>query len=128
MASMIDSEAFFASRCERAGLSGQIVKKLKSLGWSTSATFAFSVLDQNDEKAWIDKVLQPVLGDDRSDAARLRRMFLEAYTHTAADLKRQTELTEQDAPRRHADCHLRSWMRTWPCCKRKSCRSRSRVV
>lgn len=100
MASMIDSEAFFASRCERAGLSGQVVKKLKSLGWSTYATFAFSVLDQNDEKAWIDKVLQPVLGDDRSDAARLRRMFLEAYTHTAADLKRQTELTEQDAPRR----------------------------
>ena len=100
MASMIDSEAFFASRCERAGLSGQVVKKLKSLGWSTYATFAFSVLDQNDEKAWIDKVLQPVLGDDRSDAARLRRMFLEAYTHTAADLRRQTELTEQDAPRR----------------------------
>ncbi|CAE7928433.1 unnamed protein product, partial [Symbiodinium necroappetens] len=100
MASMIDSEAFFASRCERAGLSGQVVKKLKSLGWSTYATFACSVLDQNDEKSWIDKVIQPVLGDDRSDAARLRRMFLEAYTHTAADLKRQTELTEQDAPRR----------------------------
>eukprot|EP00439_Symbiodinium_sp_Y106_P003021 s8012_g1.t1 len=27
-------------------------------------------------------------------------MFLEAYTHTVADLKRQTEITELDAPRR----------------------------
>ena len=100
MASMIDSEAFFASRCERAGLPKPVVEKLRELGWATYATFAFCVLDQNDEKAWETKIIQPVLGADLTHAARLRRMFLEAYTHTVADLKRQTEITELDAPRR----------------------------
>ncbi|CAE7739197.1 unnamed protein product [Symbiodinium sp. CCMP2592] len=98
--SMVDSEPVFASRCERVGLPETVVKKLKSLGWDTYATFAFCIQNQTDEKAFADRVLRPVLGDDQTHAARLRRIFMEAYTMTAADLKRLTDASEHDAPRK----------------------------
>lgn len=98
--SLVDSEAVFASRCARISIPEEAVKKLQSLGWSTYGTFAFSIQNQSDDKAFTDTVLKPVLGADQTHAAKLRRLFLESFTMAAAELKRQTDATEHEAPRR----------------------------
>ena len=98
--SLVDSEPVFAARCDRISIPEAVCKKLKSLGWDTYGTFAFCIQNQSDEKAFNETVLKPVLGADQTHAAKLRRLYMESFTMAAAELKRQTEATEYDTPRK----------------------------
>ena len=102
--SLVDSNAVFESRALAIGLSAATVNALALRGWVTHATFAFSVATNpgaGDDQAFIDGVLVPVLGREQHvDAPKLRRLFFESHTLTAADLRRKVDATEQEAPRK----------------------------
>ena len=92
--SLVDSNAVFESRALAIGISQDTVNALGLRGWVTHATFAFSVATNpgtGDDQPFIDGVLIPILGrEDHVDAAKLRRLFYESHTLTAADLRRKT--------------------------------------
>ena len=102
--SLVDSNAVFESRALAIGLSAATVNALALRGWVTHATFAFFVATNpgaGDDQAFIDGVLVPVLGREQHvDAPKLRRLFFESHTLTAADLRRKVDATEQEAPRK----------------------------
>ena len=102
--SVVDSKAAFAARCAKIGLPDGVVETLDKKGWGTHATFAFStavVPGSGDDSKFVKEVLEPILGSaTHEQAANLRRLHFESYTLTAADLKRQTETSENDLPRK----------------------------
>ena len=101
---VVDSEAVFSSRCAKVGLSQGAIATLRAKGWGTHSNFAFStavIPGQGDDSVFVRDVITAVLGDaDHASAAALRRLHFESYTLTAAELKRQTENTESDVPRK----------------------------
>ena len=102
--SLVDSTAVFENRALAIGLTKPTVDALARRGWVTHATFAFSVATNpsaGDDQAFVDGVLTPILGrDDHVDAPKLRRLFFESHTLTAADLRRKVDASEQEAPRK----------------------------
>ncbi|CAE7881480.1 unnamed protein product, partial [Symbiodinium necroappetens] len=86
------------------GLSQGAIDTLRAKGWGTHANFAFStavIPGQGDDSVFVRDVITAVLGDaDHASAAALRRLHFESYTLAAAELKRQTENTESDVPRK----------------------------
>ena len=102
--SLVDSNAVFESRALAIGISQDTVNALGLRGWVTHATFAFSVATNpgtGDDQPFIDGVLIPILGrEDHVDAPKLRRLFYESHTLTAADLRRKVDANEQEAPRK----------------------------
>ena len=102
--SVVDSEAVFAARCAKVGLSERAVTALRDKGWGTYANFAFSaavVPGQGGDSIFVRDVITAILGSaDHASAAALRRLHFESYTLTAAEIKRQTEATESDVPRK----------------------------
>ena len=98
--SVVDSKA---ARCAKIGLPDNVVENLGKKGWGTRATFAFStavVPGSGDDSKFVKEVVEPILGSaTHEQAANLRRLHFESYTLTAADLKRQTETSENDLPR-----------------------------
>ncbi|CAE7029855.1 unnamed protein product [Symbiodinium sp. CCMP2592] len=101
---VVDSEAVFEARCAKVGLSSATIAALKGKGWGTFANFAFStsfIPGQGEDSVFVRDVVVAVLGSsDHASAAALRRLHFESYTLTAAELKRQTEATESDVPRK----------------------------
>eukprot|EP00435_Cladocopium_sp_Y103_P061595 s739_g23.t1 len=100
---MVDSTAVFEGRARTIGISDAILNAMGLRGWTTHATFAFSVATQPgvDEQAFSDGVVVPILGAaDHVDAPKLRRLFFESHTLTAADLRRKVDSNEQEAPRK----------------------------
>ena len=102
--SLVDSTAVFENRALSIGLTNPTVEALARRGWVTHATFAFSVATNpstGDDQAFVDGVLVPILGrGDHIDAPKLRRLFFESHTLTAADLCRKVDSSEQEAPRK----------------------------
>jgi len=102
--SLVDSNAVFESRALAIGLSQETVNALALRGWVTHATFAFLVATNHgtgDDQPFIDGVLIPILGrEDHVDAPKIRRLFYESHTLTAADLRRKVDANEQEAPRK----------------------------
>eukprot|EP00435_Cladocopium_sp_Y103_P016169 s6141_g4.t1 len=101
--SMVDSTAVFEGRARVIGISDAIINAMGLRGWTTHATYAFSVATQPgvDEQAFIDGVVTPILGaPEHVDAPKLRRLFFESHTLTAADLRRKVDANEQEAPRK----------------------------
>eukprot|EP00435_Cladocopium_sp_Y103_P012604 s5263_g3.t1 len=101
--SMVDSTAVFEGRAKAIGLTEAVVHSMGLRGWTTHATFAFSVATQPgvDEQAFLDGVVIPVLGSaEHTDAPKLRRLFFESHTLTSADLRRKVDATETEAPRK----------------------------
>lgn len=100
----IDSEVVFQARCEAIGISAVTFNNLKNRGWATFGSYAFSVTTNPGQLTDADfdtKVAIPVLGAiAHPDAARLRRLLFESYTVTASELKRKTESSESDAPKK----------------------------
>ena len=96
--SLVDSNAVFESRALAIGISQDTVNALGLRGWVTHATFAFSVATNpgtGDDQPFIDGVLIPILGrEDHVDAPKLRRLFYESHTLTAADLRRKVDANE----------------------------------
>eukprot|EP00435_Cladocopium_sp_Y103_P039326 s4108_g10.t1 len=101
--SLVDSTAVFDARARTIGIPDATLNQMNLRGWTTHATFAFSVATQPgvDEQAFIDGVVVPILGQpDHIDAPKLRRLFFESHTLTAADLRRKVDSTELEAPRK----------------------------
>ena len=81
--SLVDSAAVFEGRARVIGLPDATINAMGLRGWTTHATFAFSVATQPgvDEQAFVDGVVVPLLGaPDHIEAPKLRRLFFEAHT------------------------------------------------
>lgn len=101
--SLVDSNAVFEARARSIGLSEEVITAMAVKGWTTHGTYAFSVATQPgaDEQAFLDGVIVPLLTTpDHPEAPKLRRLFFEAHTLTAAELRRKVDATEQEAPRK----------------------------
>ena len=101
--SLVDSNAVFESRARTIGISDQVLTNMGLRGWTTHATYAFSVATQPgaDEQAFMDGVITPILGNpDHPDAPKLRRLFFASHTLTSAELRRKVDSTETEAPRK----------------------------
>ena len=99
----LESDAVFFSRISALGLSEEVAGRFREKGWTTLGAFAFCSAytpGQADDAAF-QPVLQFLVGEaDGADAALVRRLFFEAYTMAAADLKKRIEKTDEDPPRR----------------------------
>ena len=90
MASIIESEAVFEARLRACGLETRAAD-FKARGWSTLSTFAFSsswAPGTGDDSNFVAQVLRPLLGSaTHVDVPKVRKLYFEAYTMVAADLK-----------------------------------------
>ena len=101
--SLVDSTPVFEARARAIGIDDQVITQMGLRGWVSHATYAFSVATTpgGDEQIFADGVITPLLGNaDHRDAPKLRRLFFEAHTLTAAEMKRKVDSTEQEAPRK----------------------------
>ncbi|CAE7793477.1 unnamed protein product [Symbiodinium sp. CCMP2592] len=98
------SQAIFRQRCLAVGLPGEVIDRLELRGWGTFANFAHAPTatpGTAGAEAAVRVVLEAVLGDTHaSHDAALRRLHWEAWTLTAADLKRKVDGTDESAPRK----------------------------
>ena len=102
--SYVDSEVVFKARCDEIKISSDTFNSLKSKGWATFGSYAFSVSTnpgQISDDDFDAKVAIPVLGSSgHAEAALLRRLLFESYTLTATELRRKTDSTETDGPKK----------------------------
>ena len=101
--SLVDSTAVFEARATSIGVPEDVLAAMALKGWVSHGTYAFAVATQPgaDEQAFLDGVIIPLLGAaDHIAAPKLRRLFFESHTLTSAELRRQVDATEQEAPRK----------------------------
>ena len=102
--SYVDSKAIFRQRCLAVGLPTEVVDRLDFRGWSTFANFAHAPTatpGTAGAEVAIKTVLDAILGDSlAAHEAALRRLHWEAWTLTAADLKRKVDGTDEAGPRK----------------------------
>ena len=87
------SAAYFRDSCDQCGVL-DLHKQLCDFGWPTLGKFAFSssyMPGQPDDSAFIKAVVDR-LGLDELDprVAGLRRLFFEAYTVSASEMRRRS--------------------------------------
>ena len=92
MSAPIDSIPVFKQRCHDLGL-GPCYAAMVSAGWDTLAKFAFSTSytpgGAAGDDVFLKDVVRPVIGSDEGpEKPLLRRLFYEAFTLAAADLRR----------------------------------------
>ena len=94
MASLIESEAVFSSRLRACGLEAYEAA-FAAKGWKTLSTFAFAsswAPGSGDDMAFVNQVLRPILGGaDHADTPKIRKLYFEAFTMVAADLRSKLE-------------------------------------
>ena len=104
MASTADSEAYFDQRMNTLGLPMPVQTDMRTRGWTSMGSFAFSSPfqpGQSDEGPFVQGVLVPLLGANwGADVAtpRVRRLYFEAHTISVQDLRRRVENREDDQP------------------------------
>ena len=102
--SYVDSKAIFRQRCLAVGLPTEVVDRLDLRGWNTFANFAHAPTatpGTAGAEAAVKVVLDAVLGETpAAHEAALRRLHWEAWTLTAADLKRKVDGTDEATPRK----------------------------
>ena len=100
----LDCAAVFRARAQDLGLEEPHVNALAGKGWDMFSRFAFAsshTPGNPDDSSYIEAVQNAVLGTgDQPLAPVLKRLYFEAYTAVAADLRRKWERTEGDAPRK----------------------------
>ena len=101
-----DSAAVFIQRSKDIGLHADVIKSFQDNGLDTMAKFAFScnfAPGNSDDKPFKDLIAK-VLGRDATlvEESCLRRMFNESYATVAADIKSQTEQTNEESLRKLA--------------------------
>ena len=107
--SMLDSEAVFSARAREMGLVEDEINRIAARGWHTMGRFAFCVAytpGQADE-ANLVRLGAVVTGTGAADPPEdrmplVRRLYFEAYTLAAADLRSKVDRRDDDAPRRLA--------------------------
>ena len=101
MATLVDSEAHFGSRCKLIGLDDSVYKELQKLKLDTIGRFAYAVgqpgvlLAESDWQSWLSTT---VPGTSVASAACLRRLLFEAQTILLADLKQQVQNPSETKP------------------------------
>jgi len=109
MAALIESTAVFETRAKAIGLSDAVIASAKALGWSSLGAFAFSCAytpGVGSDESFKKDVVEALLGADpadprRTQTASLRRLFFEAYTLVAANLKSKVERgSDPETPRK----------------------------
>ena len=98
----LDSPAAFNNRVGELGLDTHVARFITA-GWLTLADLAFasSFVPGGDENAFVADIVVVGLGSaTHADKAKLRRLFFEAYTLAAADLRRRMEANSDDLPRK----------------------------
>ena len=109
--SMLDSVALFKDRDFVIGITKEEYTKLKDKGWNTMAKFAYSVNyhpGQADESGLMKLVgflkgsgaVDPEWDDERVPI--IRRLFCEAFTLAASELRHAVEGRASDQPRQLA--------------------------
>ena len=105
------STAFFKDACTQNGLA-DLYDKMVGFGWSTLGRFAFSsayVPGQIDESAFVKGVVVRLgLTEDDMRISGLRRLFFEAYTTSASELRRRANLQQSDDKAKMCDWNLTS--------------------
>ena len=106
MAASLDSAAVFAARAVAIGITPGGFEKLVAAGFNTMNKFAFSSTyapGSADDKPLRDLLVE-VLGEapPLGQLAAYRRLFFEAYTLAASDLRARVERTDEQGPRRIA--------------------------
>ena len=107
---MLDSVAVFESRAQEIGLEPQEIEELRERKWNTFGTFAFACgyapggpdetrLLQLASKVTRSGAMEP----DEARMPAIRRLYFEAYTMCAADMKMRLEAREDDRPRKLAN-------------------------
>ena len=97
-----DSEAYFSERINEVGLQA-CLHQMQGFGWRTMSSFAFAsayLPGSQDDTAFKREVIERLTGDPESaHGPQLRRVFFEAYTMAAADVRRRVERRDEDTPR-----------------------------
>ena len=101
-----DSKAVFKQRALFMGLTPAVFEKLEAKGFTTMALFAFSCNyspGASTDKPFLE-MISDTLGRDPSalEVSILRRLFSESYANVAADIRCQTEQTDETAARKLA--------------------------
>ena len=98
----MDSSATFAARLRDLGLS-EYSEALTARGWGTLVGLAFSAGSPgypSTDAALDERVVIPILGSiDHVRAAQLRRLYFEAYTLAATEMRRRLDRGDDDTPR-----------------------------
>jgi len=99
MAATADSKPAFQQRLEELELQ-ELAPKFEKLGWQTFGDFGFAcpAPPGQDNASFEKEVLQPLLGEDRKHAAKLRRLFAQSYAIAAADTERYLATDDKAAP------------------------------
>ena len=99
----IDSQVVFRQRALQLGLKDDLLDKMAKRGWNTMGTYAFAspYMQGQGEDKFASLVVQKLLEDpDHADGPKLRRLFFEAYTLTAGDIRARMERASDDAPKK----------------------------
>ena len=106
---MLDSVAVFEARSKEMGLLDDWASRIKAKGWNTFALLAFacSYTPGQADDANLVKLGAIITGTGASDPPEdrmpvIRRLFFDAYTLAAADLRSRVDRREDDAPRKLA--------------------------
>ena len=98
MATLTESHAVFDAKLRDMGLDGY-KDEMSRRGWTTMSTFAFASSwspGSGDDQAFINQVARPLLGAaDHADLPKLRKLYHEAYTIVAAELRSRLEGTQE---------------------------------
>ena len=99
----VDSIPVFEERVRSLGLEEHL-GRFRELGWTTLGNLAFSsdyVPGQSEGSVFTKDLVVPALKEEEHpDRFKLRRLFVEAFSLAASDLRRRCEFAEGDEPRR----------------------------
>ena len=98
MATLTESQAVFEAKLKDMGLEGY-KDEMTRRGWTTMSAFAFAsswAPGSGDDQAFIQQVARPLTGaGDHADLPKLRKLYHEAYTIVAAELRSRLEGTQE---------------------------------
>ena len=96
----VDSEALFKKRALSVGLLEEDVLRLSAQGWRTYGTFAMASEGQPgqvaDDKFNTSVIAKVMIEGSETRTPCLKRLYLESYSATLADMKRTVEATNDD--------------------------------
>ena len=100
----LSSPAFFSERALAIGFSQPEVDLLKANGWTSMGRFAFATPQapgMGDDHQLVQEVVTPIFGDRPGALVALtRRLYFEAYTYAASDMKLRVERGDDEPPRK----------------------------
>lgn len=95
MATLTESAAVFEAKLKELGLDSY-KDAMAARGWTTFAFSSSLAPGAGDDTAFITQVVTPILGRaDHADSPKLRKLYHEAYTVVAAELKQRLEGTQE---------------------------------